>query len=70
MSRLDFELAKDDYEELKDKNHSEIWKYMNDGVTSPLGLSILCGYGLYGVGKPFEKNGKYYINIEIGSTCD
>ena len=70
MSKLDFELSEKDYNAVKNLPHHEVWLYMDNSATSPLGMAILCGYGLYGVGKPYEKDGKYFIPIEIGSTCD
>ena len=29
----------------------------------------LCGYGVYSP-KFYEKNGKYYVDFEIGDSCD
>lgn len=70
MDRFDYMITKEHYDALKGKTHAEIWSYCNNEATSPLNATILYGYGLYGVGAPFERDGKYYINIETGSTCD
>ena len=31
--------------------------------------SVIMGYGVY-LGKPYEKNGKYYLPYSMGSSCD
>ena len=33
------------------------------------GATIICGYGLYGFDL-FEKDGKYFVTITMGNSCD
>lgn len=32
-------------------------------------MSEVCGYGVYSE-RYFEENGKYYVEFELGSSCD
>lgn len=70
MRRIDFNLNKEQYQKMVNMDRTTLYNYCHDEKTSPFGIPILWGYGLYGIGTPMEKNGNYVIEIEIGNTCD
>lgn len=60
-------ITESDYERLKDATQAELSNYCEDNVPQ----YIQMGYGLYGAyGSPYEKEGKFYLDAEIGDSCD
>lgn len=65
MRKYHIKISEDEYYEYYCKTPKEIKEF----IISKIPLYIFCGYGFYGGGLR-EDNGKYYITIDIGDSCD
>lgn len=70
MRKIKCNLTKEQFDKMSKMNHHTLYEFCNNSVTTPFNLSIIWGYGLYGVDEPKEENGNYTVEIEIGETCD
>lgn len=59
------EITKEQYDRAMD-NHGHI---IGSDEKDVFGLSILCGYGLYG-DEVYTEDGKYYVKYQCGDSCD
>lgn len=67
MKKIRFTLTKDEYETLLTMNHYEQYKELENNI---LPMVYICGYGFYGCGEPQQEDNNYFIEIEIGNSCD
>lgn len=44
--------------------------HLNHTVENDLPVAFVAGYGYYGCGNPYKCNGRYYIPVTIGGSCD
>ena len=63
MNYIKEEISKEKYDQCKDMRYGELKKQFD------IPIEWECGYGYYGC-CVFEKDGKYYVEHTIGSSCD
>jgi len=58
------------YNDIKDMNHYDRYAYAENLENGIIGPCEKYGYGFYGMGDPYEKDGEYFAVITIGNSCD
>ena len=59
------EISQAEYDRLSGLSYKEL----DNLVESTLDQAVLCGYGYYGCGL-LQRQGKYYLYINKGTSCD
>ena len=68
MERLEKEISKEMYDKCREITGGKT--YVPDELEVEIfGVAVVRGYGLYGT-YIYERDGKYYVKYEIGSSCD
>lgn len=67
MKSIECKISRVEYENFRKMNpHEARERYLTDHNRTDL----ICGYGVYGGGNVKERDGHYFIELEIGSSCD
>ena len=71
MEHIEREITKEQYDEaIQYRDHSKEQRKVAENIA---GMSIVCGYGLYGYSftqRKVKGEEKYFLAMTIGSSCD
>lgn len=65
MRQINLNVSLEEYKRLSEMGHAERTEIIKDMLPA----SIICGYGYYGHSLK-QKDGRFYIVCEVGSSCD
>lgn len=66
MDWCELSIDKETYNAIKDLKRTDLYEWAEENLPS----NVIYGYGLYGVSHPFERGGKYFLPVTMGSSCD